>query len=348
MIEQATARFNIPAKTAIAPTPGAAWAFTQIGKPCAKIINGNSLHAAILPLPVESLRLDETTLGNLHRLGLHQVSDVLALPRDQLPARFGPLLLKRLDQLTGLLIEPLTKLVIDPPISAKMEFDAPIDSLETIRLIFQKLLDLVLADLTRRNHGVRRLRMIFKPDRGWDRPIIIRTISLSRPHRDRKTLRDLIHCETERVDCGHGFVRFQLDVPLHEPIADAQIELFDQQAIDHQKEFDRLLQRLRVRLGEDAVIRPEMVESHLPERAWKAADDEPSATVALALPRPLTLFPVPIEIRVVCEPFDSSMGRPRQFSWQGNIHRISHAIGPRAHRRRMVARASSHARLLRS
>ena len=127
-----------------------------------------------------------------------------------------------------------------------MDFDSPVESLEDIWRIFEKLLNEVLSNLAARNHGVRRLRMIFKPDRGWGLQTITRHISLSRPHRDLSTLLSLIRCESERVDCEYGFVRFQLDVPSHEPIAEAQTQLFEQQAVEEEMECDRLLQRLRV------------------------------------------------------------------------------------------------------
>jgi len=326
-------RFGIPAQMALAPTPGAAWAFAFTCGRGVKVVDSNALLAALSPLPVETLRLNEETLDNLHQLGLHHVGDVLALPRGQLPTRFGPTLAKRLDQLIGAIAEPLTKLVTDPPVTARLEFDSPVEALEDIWRIWEKLLGLVVADLTRRNHGVRQMRLTFKPDTGWGLPTITRTIALSRAHRDRATLFSLIRCETERVDCEHGFVRFQLDVPLHEPTAEAQTQLFDPQSIEEEMEFERLLQRLRARLGEAAVIRPQRVESYIPERAWRPADDDaPSALATVAAPpsppRPLTLFPTPIEIRVICEPSDDRTGRPRQFTWRGNVHRLVHAVGP--------------------
>jgi protein ImuB len=330
LVHQSLAQLAIPAHMALAPTPGAAWALAATGGQVPVCINAASLDDAVAPLPVETLRLNETILANLHHLGLHCVGDVLALRRDQLPARFGSLLLKRLDQLTGALLEPLTQLVNEPPISARMEFDAPVESLEDIWLIFSQLLNQVVADLTRRQLGVRQLRLIFKPDRGWGRSAFKRTISLSRPHRNPTALLDLIRCETERVDCEHGFIRFQLDVPLYERVTESQSQLFDQRSVEEEIELDRLLQRLRVRLGEAAVIRPQWVESYLPERAWQPATDDaaPVAVILPSPPRPLTLFPTPIEIHVVSEPSDDRTGPPRQFTWRGDVHLLLHAVGP--------------------
>lgn len=364
LIRQSLDRFAIAAHLAVAPTVGAAWAFAVTGSPAPCIIDASSLSDAIRPLPVFTLRLDETILIDLHHVGLVRVGHLLALPRDQLPARFGPTLLKRLDQLTGALAEPLAGLVNDPPISARADFDAPVESLEDIWLIFQKLLGLILPDLVSRNHAVRQLRLILKPDRGWGRPTVERTISLSRPHRDRAALLDLIRCETERIDCEHGFVRFRLEVPLHEPVSDAQTQLFEQEAAEEQIELERLFQRLRVRMGEAAVIQPELVESYLPERAWRPTHCDASFPLPPSLffsrqrkladlplrglpspakkgspivsfygahgvpPRPLCLLKMPAEIGVICEPSDDRTGQPRQFTWLGNVHRLTHIVGP--------------------
>ncbi|MDB5320433.1 MAG: protein imuB [Phycisphaerales bacterium] len=333
LIKGSLARFDIPAQMAVAPTPGAAWALAVVCEKGVNIVDATSLHGALMPLPVDLLRLDDAVLDDLHHLGLHRMGEVLSLPREQLTARFGPSLLMRLDQLTGALIEPLTKLVNSPPITAKLEFDAPIEEPQSIGLIFEKLLDLVLSDLARRNHGVRQLRLIVTPDRGWGRPTITRTIALSRPHRDRSTLVSLIRCEIERVDCEHGFVRFKLDVPLHEALAGGQAHLFDQRLVEERSALDRLLERLRGRLGEASVVRPERVESYLPEHAWRPTRLDAVAPVVVAQlphapPRPLTLFPTPVEIRVVCEPSDDHVGPPRQFAWRENIYRLTHAVGP--------------------
>ncbi len=332
-IRRSLNQFCIPANIAVAPVPGAAWAFAFAGKSADQIITADSLRSAIENLPILSLRLDEEIAENLFQLGLHRVGDLLLISREQLLTRFGPMLLLRLDQLTGDRVEPLTKLVHTSPITAKMEFDAPIEAVEEIGLIFEKLLGLVLAELTRRNRGIRQMRMIFKPDRGWGRETVVRSIVLSRAHRDRNTLLALIRCELERVDCEHGFVLFKLDVPLHERVTEAQMQMFEPQFALEQMELDRLFQRLRARLGESAVIQPELVESYLPERAWKPGDvgwASPTGgqSPPYMPPRPLTLFPTPIEIRVICEPSDDRTGHPRQFTAGGHVHRLTQITGP--------------------
>jgi protein ImuB len=337
-VRQSLHDLQLDARIAIAPTPGAAWAVALVTQDRSiRLIRETSLRKVVQTLPVQTLRLDTQTVADLLHLGIKHVGDVLALPREQLPARFGPLLLKRIDQLLGTRPEPLNGLIYQPPVTAGMEFEYAIEALEEVGLIFERLLDLVLTDLISRGRGVRTLRLVFKPDTGWGRAIFTRTIDLNRPHRHRPTLVNLIHFQLEHVDLEHGFTRFQLDVPKHEPIADQQIDLFDQQAIESATEFDRLLQRLQGKIGRDSVIQPQLIESYLPERAWSLATDSTSSlsrspgteTVPLVLPqRPLTLFPSPEEIRVVSEPSDDRTGSPRQFTWRGQVHQLAFSVGP--------------------
>lgn len=323
-------RFNIPATLAVAPTVGSAWAFACTTRQSPLLVDAAQLPRAICALPVTTLRLTDEVLRRLGDLGLVSVGDLLALPRALLPSRFGPLLLKRLDQLTGELPEPLVGLVYDPPVSTSHRFDAPIESPEQIGVVFLQLLDALLPELIRRGHGIRVMRLTLTPDRGWAKPIVCRDITLSRPHRHRKTLLELIGRQIEGIDCEHGFVLFRLDVPIHEPISDTQADFCDSQSHADAMEFDLLLQRLHARLGENAVIRPQPVESYLPERAWRqVCGDEPPALLRTdAPPRPLTCFPTPIEIAVLCEPSDERTGRPRQFTWRHHVHRLAHIIGP--------------------
>lgn len=325
----ALSRFNIPAHLAVASTPGMAWA-VAISRPAAPVIlNDAAMPDVMKRLPIEALRLDTSSLEQLRTLGLHRVEDVLTLPREQLPSRFNPLLLKRIDQLTGALPEPLTRLVCEPPVTARIDFIEPIEALDDIWAIFERLLKTIIDTLSKRNRGVRQLKFICMPDRGWGREPVVRIIAISQPHRDFKALINLIRCELETVDCEHGFVQFRLDVPIHEPICESQTAFFEERSNEEATAFNRLLDRLRTRLGDESVVRPTLVESYLPERAWRPANaHETPGGVLVEAHRPMTLFPMPIELRVICEPSDDRTGNPRQFTWGRTVHRLIHSAGP--------------------
>lgn len=88
--------------------------------------------------------------------------------------------------------------------------------------------------------------------------------------------------------------------------------------------------RIRARLGSNAVMAAQLVESHLPERAVAAmpfvAEYQTPAPVMQAVERPVRLLPHP-------EPVDVAMaevpdGPPQQFRWRRVLYRVARAEGP--------------------
>ena len=89
------------------------------------------------------------------------------------------------------------------------------------------------------------------------------------------------------------------------------------------------IDRLTVRLGPDAVRRPVLHASHIPERAqrWqKPLDPEPSAQGQLAFhARPLKLLDRAEKIAVL---YASPDGYPARFQWRGQVHDVVRVEGP--------------------
>src|SRR5439155_17780508 len=92
---------------------------------------------------------------------------------------------------------PLTPLEPFSPITARMDFEGPIDSLETIWLVLKELLAKVVRELQKRGRGARELQAEFF--RAYEMPVI-KTIQLSRPSRDAVNLFNLLRCAMETLD----------------------------------------------------------------------------------------------------------------------------------------------------
>ena len=358
-ITESTRRLRLHAKIAVAPTPGAAWALAYAAPNGSAVVNDDQIRPAITPLPVASLRINDDARATLHHLGIETVGQLLNLPRHALPARFGSTLLTRIDQALGRIPEPLTALPYSPPIESRLDFDGVIDSLESIWLAFRQLIEEIVPHLARRGQGARKLELHFFRSYA---PTITKTILLSRPSRDPKNLFNLMRCamETlESVGAGHappssrkrtrsrlahksteegnapaGFTGLKLCVPVFEQLTEGQVHLLEREDHDAQIELDHLLERLMLRLGEEAVVRPQLTESYIPERAWhpvgSASADRlfelPSTTTIP--PRPLHLLDTPIEIPVMVSPSHDRDGRPISFTFEGVHHRVTHSIGP--------------------
>ena len=148
------------ARVGVTPTVGAAWAAARfLAKPASpSVVEPPRLPDAMKPLPVESLRLTPKIIATLHELGLRSVGQLLALPRASLPSRFGPLLLKRLDQAFGDEPELLVPEKPREPLVACWAGEFPITDRESLHVVARELLDQLLSRLKPRREGVRQLK----------------------------------------------------------------------------------------------------------------------------------------------------------------------------------------------
>jgi protein ImuB len=372
-VRESLARMRVDARVAAAPTPGAAWALAFGGAGDGMVVSEDELESALAPLPPVALRIDDELAESLHHLGLSTIGQVMALPREVLPARFGTALSLRLDQALGRVDEPLVPLEYQPPLEARMDFDGVVSALEAVWAVFRELVGRVIGQLARMGRGARRVEVEFFRD---GLPPVRRSILLSRASRDPVNLFNLFRCAAEdlvapqqprsrlrgrrpgqqvaptRVEQlqSDGFVGMRLTVPLHEPLGDEQVRLLGHEDYAGQLELDRLIERLRVRLGEEAVVRAELVEAYVPERAWRVGEiveeedrgwriedrkgkDRPPLPSIFYPPsssssRPLHLLPRPEEIRVMVSPSDDREGRPVMFAHDGTVRRAVHCVGP--------------------
>jgi len=307
-----------------------------------RIITPKQLLLALHSLPPYALRLEPAVRDALHKVGIDTIGQLLALPRNTLPARFGDQLLLRLDQALGRTPELLPLLDHRSPIKAQMRFDYAIDSLETIWEIFRRLIAQVTTELRRRGCGARQLVLRFERDRAQP---LEHTVLLSAASRDDRNLINLLRCALEKIETHQGFTGFFLGVPVFEKLAEEQSLLMGQKERDAQVESLRLIERLRARFGERTVEAAQPVESHLPERACayveaaaisnRPADKTKFAVVstdpdihAPSTDRPLHLLAAPVEIAVIVSPSEDREGHPISLTFRGKVHRLACSIGP--------------------
>src|SRR5205085_6410130 len=157
--------------------------------------------AAITPLPVAALRLPCEMVDDLRRLGFDRIGDLLTKPRAPLALRFGPELLRRLDQATGKLNEPIDP--VRPPdlIEVRRAFAEPIGAAETIARYVAKLVVQLCDALEAKGHGARRLDLLlYRVD---NRLEAVR-VGTAAPVRDVKRLTRLLCDKIETIDPGFG------------------------------------------------------------------------------------------------------------------------------------------------
>lgn len=335
-VAAALAALRIRARLAIAPTVGAAWAIASYTN--TPIVTSDALLNALCPLPPAALRLDPDSAALLQQLGIETIGQLIKLARPTLPARFGPDPLHRLDAALGRIHEPLVPLPHHGPIATSIHFDGPIDSLQTIQEVMRKLVARLIAQLARRGCGARLLRVQLYRMR---HPPIVKMIRLACPTRSLSVLFNLLRCvldcplplcwETDAQSEG-GLIAIRLRAAAFEPLPDAQGSLLDQQDQAAGDEWARLVEMLAARLGPRSLCQPQLVQSHLPEKAYRhveptIAPDSGASASALPL-RPLRLLPQPAPVLAVACPSDDDSALPLSFTHLGQVHAIRYADGP--------------------
>ena len=96
--------------------------------------------AGIGPLPVAALRLEPEAAERLRALGLGRIAALAALPRAAIGRRFGPEVLRRLDQALGRVPEPVSPARPEPVLALRLGFPEPIGTAEDVLAGLDRLL----------------------------------------------------------------------------------------------------------------------------------------------------------------------------------------------------------------
>src|SRR5262249_18184532 len=153
------------AVAAIADTIGAAWAVAHYGVRTGAevtIVPPWRHEEALRTLPVEALRLPLRVADQLHEVKVVRIDQLLVLPRESLPSRFGPDLLPRVDQAPGNLPEVLKAEKPVEPLEAHWDFELPVGDQQTLMAIFEHLLERLLKKVPRDRLGVHRMLVTLK------------------------------------------------------------------------------------------------------------------------------------------------------------------------------------------
>jgi protein ImuB len=325
------ARFGLPARLAIADTPGAAWALSRFHSKSAFVLPSGEEAAALAPLSVAALRLSPDTRVTLRRLGFKKVGALIDRQRAPFASRFERELLTRLDQALGRRAEPLTFIAPLPIYRSTRSLLEPIVTREAVVTVASRLMKDLVPGLARDGVGARTLQLALHR---VDNEVSTLDVSLTLPTRDADRIARLIDLKLDHIadvfDAGYGFEVLNLTVTATGRMTERQTELTS--ASDETGNVERcaaLVDSLRQRLGARSVkvLRP--VASHVPERA-EAASTATGAGFSWPAPDNSRLRP-PILLRRA-EPAEVTAavpeGPPKRFRWRGITHDVAWAQGP--------------------
>ena len=291
---------------AFAPTPLAALVTARAGRSCA-VLDGAQLTGQLAPLPLAVLRWPEDTLARLRRMGVSTIGEALRLPRAGFARRFGTAQLIMLDALTGRIPDVRPAFRARLRFRRRQELDCELENHELLLEALAPLLGELGNYLRMHQYGVLELECHLVHRQAPPTPCVVR---LAAPCADAQRLRELL---------GEHLSTLQLPAPVRAcELRAGTLVPYQPQALalwqpgEHgggaDREASELVERLRARLGPEAVHGLELREEHRPEGAWKVsappaaspgqrAPRLPAAEAGTGLRRPLWLLPAPVRLR---------------------------------------------------
>ena len=330
-IVQAVRELGLTIRAAAAPTIGCAWAVARFGKESS--ISWDRIGQVLETLPVRALRIDPQVEAALSEVAIDRIGQLRVLPRHELVERFGPSLLRRLDQAFGLAHEAVEPIQPAMPIEVERELPEPIQRLDTLELLVRRLLDKLSKVLERQGRGVRRLGLrVHRIDAAR---LDVR-VELSRPARDPAHLWKLLRPHVEKLHMGWGVEIVALRALSTGKLPHEQSRAWpeDRSSPAHgdDRQIAELVDLLGNRCGAPRVCRMHLVETYVPERCFVrrpamesglAAGGTPAAVVEADRPTKLLDRPVPVDVMAM-----APEGPVVSLIYQDKFRKIIRTLGP--------------------
>ncbi|MEM1410886.1 MAG: DNA polymerase Y family protein [Pseudomonadota bacterium] len=279
------------ARAGTGPTPEAARLAARRGLNFADL---DALQQALEMLPLDALTFTAEQRDGLERMGFRHVREVLRLPRKALARRLGTDAVDYLDRLLG--VRPDPQCHWRPPESFHSGMDLPAEVASSQALLFplRRLLVELCGVLRGCDRGVQSLTFHFTLRRGTE----TLTLGLQQPTRDEAHLLQLLKERLEQLRLPQPARHVALEAGAFMGFDATATGLFVDPGDPDSNPLDPLLERLRARLGNQAVTGLKGVEDHRPEYSWSERRLEEPAECRSMPHRPVWLFPRPKRCRI--------------------------------------------------
>jgi len=216
-------------------------------------------------LPVEVTRFDSAFFRSI---GITSVGALLKLPREGLAPRCSASVLADMDRVLGVAPEPRAFFAPPPRFDARLELPAPVTQAEALLFAARRLLVQLEGLLAARHAGVRGflLTLIHRQGRGTGVQV-----GLASATREAGRLARVLRERVEKLSLREPVTAIGLEARDFAPLPGASAALFGDPAGDAE-DWARLVERLRARLGHEAVCGLAAQADHRPEHAWRRVE----------------------------------------------------------------------------
>lgn len=288
---------------AVAPTPAAATTLARAGQQRI-VLSREELPHVLGSLPLEVLRLEPKQLAVLNSVGARSIGDCLRLPRGGLGRRTAPNVVDIFARLVGRVPDPRPRFSLPRLFQSSLDLPWETSNVQSLSAAGERLLHELSGYLSSCSSMTRRLRWSLSYVEGH---VAHFQLELTRASREQARFALLLreHLSRARLEGPVKGIALYVDDIAPEQIA-YEGDLFKRQSAGTCEDWPGFLDRLRARLGEQAVRGLQRVADHRPECAWRwskvrshdnAAARHSGRSVPGAAERPLWLMRRPIRLR---------------------------------------------------
>lgn len=340
-------------RIAIANTIGLAWGASHFSRACRfdqPLIVSRDDKLTISDLPVTALRMDAATNNTLLRLGIQSIGQLLAIDRGDLRSRLGADLIRRMDQLSGAIEEPIIVNRKLPEFFENCVLQFPTSNRETIETVISRLLVRLCGELKSRQLGslIWKVRLLpAEQGAGIDFRVCLFQATASADHvmplMSMQLEQSLMARDKRELNVSEIIVEVSSCVLL----VQQQRQLFDENPRLDRQSLAHLINRLSSRLGAQNVVYPTFRSGAQPELSFQfraLVDPNRKRRRTQAVPtshvlgRPLRLLTPPVAVSVKRETVPNSEDRalvfrkPAQITFENGVNRgtqkIARSWGP--------------------
>ena len=282
------------ARCGLAPTPGAAWLLSFAAGDAATAVQ-RPLEERLGPLPLSLLSDFTTTVDSLRRAGLEHFGDILALPPTSLGRRCGSDFVTFLQQVLGQREDIREDYQPPATFSDEYWFGYEVKTNDELMPAIQRLLQSLCRFL--RNTQLRSSEINWRLV-GIDQKLRDVHVCSASSHSDWESWYRLSRIRFERLELDGGVEGLVLECDSLLPGQLDNIDLFSPR--NQREPLAALLDRLRNRLGLQAIEKVGCRDEHLPELAVFVSSDQNSTDGQVPRPcaqRPFWLMPQPQPLR---------------------------------------------------
>ena len=310
-IEAAWARLALRAHAATAPTTLAALWLARSGKP-ACIEDAGQLAGGLAELPIACTSWDPAWLQTLRAMGVTRIGELLRLPRAGVSRRLSPAAVLDLDIALARQAAPRRAFVPRVRFRERCDFEAEIETVVYLQKALEPLIERCAQFLRERQAGVQSLELRL---RHRVIPVTRVRLGLATITSERRRLTDVLDEKLNRLELTAPVRGMELKSGSLQPLPAGSFDAFAGMGggrgmraggVCAGNTAPQLVERLRARLGEQAVYGVVFVPEHRPEAAWRrvhelrltpdtrSGDMHVAGMRASEMPRPVWLLDEPV------------------------------------------------------